>query len=143
MASSKVAKGRRGEQEIQALIQEVADAAYRERGLPAPEISRGKHGRDLIGLPWLAPEVKRHEAAGAASIDDWWDQARRQARGGQVPVLIWRQNRRPWHVVLPVAVTIPGTAQRVVTRGDITLDAFRAWLHLAILYSLDTPVDHL
>ena len=51
-------------------------------------------GYDVIGVPWLALEVKRHETL---SLGVWWQQALSQACG-RVPVLAYRQNRTPWRV---------------------------------------------
>lgn len=91
------AKGAGGERELAALLTgwagEVGMAVQLARNL---EQVRGG-GHDLIGLECygLAVEVKRVEAL---ALGAWWRQAVRQAEqaGNLIPVLAWRQNRRPW-----------------------------------------------
>lgn len=92
-------KGQRGEREAAALVtgwlKEVVTAA----GIEHPvALSRNLDqtrdgGYDLVGLDWLALEVKRHETL---QVSQWWKQAVRQAKDGQVPVLMYRQNRTAW-----------------------------------------------
>ena len=51
------------------------------------------------GRRW-AIEIKRHEQL---SIGAWWRQATQQAeQAGAVPVLAYRQSRKPWAVVVPL-----------------------------------------
>lgn len=91
------AKGASGERELAALLIEWADSL----GM-ALEVKRNLEqvrggGHDLVGLECygMAVEVKRVEAL---ALVNWWDQAVRQAKqaGGLIPVLAWRQNRKPW-----------------------------------------------
>ncbi|MBL1263925.1 putative PDDEXK endonuclease [Candidatus Methylomicrobium oryzae] len=53
----------------------------------------------------LAIECKRYESASAALIEKWWDQAVVQAEQAKLlPVLVYRANRSPWRVVVPMAL---------------------------------------
>jgi hypothetical protein len=74
---------------------------------------------DCLSLEGYSIEIKRHESL---SIGAWWKQAQEQAeRVGAVPVLAYRQSRKPWAIVLPLGqlTGIPGphTAQ-------VSLEAF-------------------
>ena len=92
-------KGSRGEREIIAMMQPVIDTAYLQAGKEPPRLKRTSStqadggGCDVCGLDWLALEVKRCEVL---QLNGWWQQCVQQARPGQVPVLCYRQNSKPW-----------------------------------------------
>lgn len=96
-------KGQRGEREVRDLIQPIVDKVCAELGLDAMEIKRNLNqsregGHDLIGLSWIAIEVKRQEVL---QLDKWWIQAEEQAMrisSSAIPVLIYKQNRQKWRV---------------------------------------------
>ena len=80
-------------------------------------------GHDLVGLEayGMAVEVKRVEQL---ALGAWWAQAVRQADAiGCIPVLAWRQNRKPW------AFRIRGWVYPCKTCLALDLDTsyFRAW----------------
>lgn len=52
---------------------------------------------DLVGLPGVHVEVKRSESF---RMWDALDQAKADAKGGRVPVVLHRKNRRDWVVIL-------------------------------------------
>jgi hypothetical protein len=96
--SSSKSKGKRGEYEGRDLVQGWLTPVYAELGLVPPVLQRNVEqvrggGFDIVGLDWLALEIKRQEKA---QLPAWWSQTLRQTRPGQVPVLMWRQNRSPW-----------------------------------------------
>lgn len=87
-------KGRRGEIELAEYLREhgVPDAR------PGSALNFGAEP-DVVGLDGIHIECKRHERV---EIARWYDQARADAarmRDGK-PVVIFRQNRRPWLVTL-------------------------------------------
>lgn len=91
-------KGANAEREAAALIVSWLEPVYSGAGLEPPTLSRNLEqvrsgGYDLVGLDWLALEVKRHENL---QIESWWKQTVAQAGPGQLPVLMFRQNRSPW-----------------------------------------------
>ena len=89
-------KGARGERELAGLL---ADRLGVEVLRNLSQTRDGGH--DLDGLPF-ALEVKRCEKL---AIQTWWDQAVEQAKAvGKPPALAYRQNRRPWRFVIPLAV---------------------------------------
>lgn len=91
-------KGKGGEYEARDLVLSWLAPVYVKCGAPPPELKRNVEqsrsgGADLVGVDWLALEVKRHETLAVAQ---WWRQAERQAGPGQLPVLMYRQSRKPW-----------------------------------------------
>jgi hypothetical protein len=76
-------------------------------------------GFDLIGLDQLAIEVKRCEKL---SIPQWWQQARQQATG-KIPILAFRQSRRPWAIIVPLGWLCPGDWGENAT-AQLSLDSF-------------------
>jgi len=124
-------KGQRGERAVIALLQPILDRVAEETGTVAPELTRNliqahKGGDDVVGLLWLSVEVKHQETF---SLPAWWEQAQRQARGRQRPVLFYRRNGTRWTVRMEVRV--PTTAKTfVVVPADVGLDDFLAWFEL-------------
>ena len=96
-------KGARGEREVIDLLQPIVDNAYRLAGVAAPQLKRTSSmqadggGCDVHGIDWLALEVKRCETL---QLDAWWRQCLQQAKPGQMPVLIYRQNSKQWRARL-------------------------------------------
>lgn len=128
-------KGKRGEQEVVRLLQPIVDSVYARRGLEVPRLQRNQlqsdgGGFDVVGLEWLALEIKHHTKAHVAM---WWKQTISQAKKGQVPLLLWRcTGARTWSAMLwanigcgvwaPVTV---GEAEFLVWFGK-ALDAYLA-----------------
>src|SRR5512138_2214874 len=119
-------KGARGEREVIDLLQPIVDTAYRQAGKEPPQLKRTSRtqadggGCDICGLDWLALEVKRCETL---QLDAWWRQCVAQARDGQVPVLLYRQNGGKWHARLYVDLGRPA----ITVRADLGLADFCAW----------------
>ena len=81
-------------------------------------------GNDLTNCLGLSIEVKRQEAL---SVPAWWRQCEAAAqRNGEVPVLMYRQNRKAWHVMTYMWLQLPdGKQVRVLAETD--MDSFKAW----------------
>lgn len=91
-------KGKRGERELATFLQGiiVSHNLYVNDVFVDPQAN----GADLISIPGLAMEVKRQENI---TIGPWWRQAVRQViHNNRIPVLAYRQNRRPWMFCLPL-----------------------------------------
>ena len=123
-------KGKTAEREvINRIIQPIVDTVCRELSIvDIPVIARNLQqsdsgGFDLIGLPWYAIEVKRCETLQLAR---WWAQTTRQASKNQVPLLIYRQNRKKWRVQMPCFVPYFGGGG-VWIKSDIDLQDFERW----------------
>lgn len=96
MGKAQRQKGARGELEFAALL--------RTHGFEAR-----RHGRHFHGLeghdhcdvehnvPGVHFEVKRQERV---DVWSWYDQAVEGAKEGQIPVVAFRKNRRPFYVIL-------------------------------------------
>lgn len=132
MASANFAgmKGKRAEREMVKILQPVVNKVWEVRGLPGascPVLERNlmqshKGGYDLVGLDWLALEVKHHETL---KVKDWWSQAIRQSRTEQTPVLVYKQNNVKWRAML--WGYLPAGSLRVRCPVDIDLPAFLLW----------------
>jgi hypothetical protein len=98
-------------------------------------------GFDLwsVAYPYFAIEIKRVEAISPKVIDGFWAQALRQATQYSVvnptqnllPILCYRQNRRPWRV-RTYGNMIYSTTRVVV---DVSLEDFASWFagHVATI----------
>lgn len=108
-------KGQEGEREIIKLLRDVCGEEI--------ELSRNLNqtregGHDIVGLEWLAIEVKRQETL---DVEAWWRQTLAQAGRDKVPVLVYRQNRKAWHVVMW------GEVGGMRCRVTISILTFKAW----------------
>lgn len=133
-------KGRSGEQEVMLALTIILVECYKARGLPPPELSRGPQGRDVRGISWLAPEVKRHEPTTGYSevtqqqIKGWWEQAKSQAGKHQIPVLFYRANHQPWRVRMFGYLDL--TPGRIECPVDIPMETFKVWFKEKVIASL-------
>lgn len=135
-------KGQRAEREVVKLLQPVVIAAWNEVGRdgPAPSLERNlmqahKGGHDLLGLDWLAIEVKHQEQFTIAS---WWQQTKEQAikasQQGVVqvePVLFYRKNNVQWRVIMYGYLDVQGGG-RVRCPVSIAVEAFLVWFKLRL-----------
>lgn len=132
-------KGKRGEREILNIIQAAINEAYEASGYQPPQLQRNtlqsdRGGYDIVGLPWLALEVKRVETPPA---DAWWEQARSQAKPGQVPVLVYRRSNTRWRARLVGLLMV--TDQRALQAlADVTLETLLRWIQLRCCADIET-----
>jgi len=124
-------KGMRAERAIIALLQPCVNRAYvGSRVAPAPTLERNLEqsragGCDIIGLPWIAIEVKHQETLQLAS---WWSQAVSQARkNNAIPCLIFKQNRVSWKAVVELEI-----AKNVVVPVTLDLESFLLWFEAKV-----------
>ena len=132
MALNSRAKGQRAERKAIELLQPVVNKIFIEHGKQPPALERNlmqsmKGGYDIVGLEWLALEVKHHETLHVA---DWWNQACRQSKENQIPVLLYKQNRVVWRVVL--YGFIHSGERKVKCPCDVGIDAFLLWFELQL-----------
>jgi len=118
-------KGANGERELYKLLNAVLDE---ELGCHDNYLRRNSDqsragGYDLVGCPWLAIEVKRQEQL---NINAWWQQTVRQAKPGQVPILLYRQNRKPWRAVMQAGLHVGG-GSLIVARAEVSWEDFLVW----------------
>jgi len=111
-------KGQDGEREVIKLIQPfVQDQLKRNLN------QTREGGYDVVGIEWMALEVKRQETL---DVENWWKQTLKQAGDLKVPVLVYRQNRKAWQVVMWGGVGGYGC------RVTISMWDFIAWLKLEL-----------
>lgn len=82
-------KGKRSEIELAHILETYGYQA--RRGMVF------NHEPDVIGVPGLHIECKRVERL---NLEAAMDQSKRDAKPGEVPVVMHRKNRRPWVVTL-------------------------------------------
>lgn len=123
-------KGARGEREVIGLLQPIVTEVYDSCGLEVPKLQRNSlqadgGGCDIVGLDWIAIEVKWHEKE---HVWEWWEQTVRQAGRTKVPLLIYRGNTRAWKVKTLGRIGIGKGARTVpvIVRLPDFLDWFRA-----------------
>lgn len=142
MTINVVNKGKAGEREVATLlngivVQVMTAMAYPPEVIAAATktVQRNQNqtavgGCDLTNVFGMAVEVKRQEQL---SIGTWWRQCVASAeKNDELPVLIYRQNRKPWRVRTYAWLTLPGAApgawnrqQMIVAEFDI--DTFKGW----------------
>ena len=122
-------KGARGEGEVIAFLQPIVDKVCEENGHPRFILRRNQDQRfaakqyDLIGVPWVALEIKRVE--NQSGIGGWWKQTLAATSENQIPVLIYRQNYRQWKVRMRVQVLAVTTPILMTINVDIA--SFLIW----------------
>lgn len=130
-------KGANAEREVAKLFQPILNEEYAKIDKEAPEMKRNLEqtrggGYDLVGLDWLALEVKRQENL---SIPAWWRQTLKQSSEGQTPVLIYRQNNKPWKVIMMGGLRVD-KGKWISTRVEVSIDEFKVFLRRKIRYDL-------
>lgn len=130
-----VNKGKNGEREVVNLLQPMVDEIYARIGAPAPKIVRNQMqtavgGYDLEGLPWIAIEVKRQEQL---SLNAWWAQVLKACKDDQHPIVIYRQNRQKWRVLMWGWMWTGGTGHHKA-RVEVTYEEFCEWFKATCLH---------
>lgn len=85
-------KGAAGERELANLLKEYGYDTHRGQ-----QYSGINGDADVVGIPGLHIECKRVEKL---NLDDAMEQSKRDAREGEMPVVIHRKNRQEWKVTL-------------------------------------------
>lgn len=88
------AKGKRGELEIAHLLREYG---YNDARRTAQYCGNTGDASDVVGLPNIHIEVKRVEKL---NIEKAMAQSSRDARDGEMPVVMHRKDRHPWLVTM-------------------------------------------
>ena len=84
-------KGKRGELEVAHILQEHGFSARRT----AQYCGNTGDAADVTGLPGYHLEVKRCETT---KIWDWIQQAERDHKEGEIPLVVFRKSREAWQV---------------------------------------------
>lgn len=93
MAINSKKKGKSGELEISKILRGYGfDGARR-----SVQYSGADGDADVIGVPNLHLEIKRVEKL---NLDSAMEQAKRDCKQGEIPVVVHRKNRQDWRVTL-------------------------------------------
>jgi len=87
-------KGARGERELAGKLREYGFDTRRGQ-----QYSGANGDADVVGLPGVHIECKRVERL---NIEDAMAQSKRDARSGEIPVVMHRKNNSEWLVTLPL-----------------------------------------
>jgi hypothetical protein len=135
-------KGAQGEREVakmlNAIIVEVATAmGYPPERVEAAArcVQRNQNqtavgGCDLSNVFGIAVEVKRQQDL---SIPAWWRQAVAAAeRNNELPLLIYRQNNKPWRVRTYAWLALPGSepgswSRQKMIVAEFDVETFKSW----------------
>jgi len=138
-------KGSNGEREVIKLLQPVVNRAYAKAGLEPPALERNLTqsrggGYDIVGLEWLALEIKRQENL---NISNWWVQCRVQCKKNQVPVLMFRQNRTKWKVKMFIRIPIgpDGAGGWHRSPAILKLEEFLIYFEKRVFHEISFRVD--
>jgi hypothetical protein len=130
------AKGATAERDVANQLNEILQPLLIKHGhsTDVPVIQRNQNqsavgGCDLSNTFDLAIEVKRHETL---SIPTWWKQCEEQAkRNDHKPILIFRQSRAKWRVIMYGSLALPslsGSGSALIPiRVEITWEDFKVW----------------
>ena len=90
-------------------------------------------GKDLVNTYGYAIEVKRQEAL---AINTWWKQCVASAEAhDEIPVLLYKQNRKPWKCVTTVYMDIDDE-NIAACRGEILYESFLQIFRMRVQESL-------
>lgn len=135
-----VVKGKEGEREVCRLLNRQLSALVQSGRYDDPTVTMLQNvvqrnqnqsavGGGDIDLFGLSIEVKRQETL---AVETWWRQAcASAARNGDKPVLMYRQNRKSWHVVMDGYMPLPHhdfMGARVVVSLESFLQWFAYWV---------------
>ncbi len=131
-------KGQRGEREVAQMLNSIIFDVCQSLNMTEDECQRAMTtvqrnqnqtavgGNDLTNCFGLSIEVKRQEAL---AVNTWWAQCLAAAqRNRELPVLMWKQNRRPWRIQTYAVLPTPRQVQApdwIVCQFDI--DTFKNW----------------
>lgn len=137
-------KGQVGEREAKEIILNALAPVYINLGQSVPKLERNlmqsrEGGYDIIGIDWLALEIKRQERAEKAA---WWTQTKKQAKEGQTPFLMYRPNRTPWRCMFLAPVLVgptTGPCGQLMIAMDTNLADGMAFLAHSAYWYLQRP----
>lgn len=148
------AKGQNGEREVADMLNFIIYSVMKDLGYSEAECLEGMGtvqrnqnqsavgGNDLTDTFGMSIEVKRQEQL---SVGTWWQQCLDAAKPKNLcPVLMYRQNRKPWRVRTYAWLHVSHTKQQAAL-VEIDIDTFKAWFKewvTAKLLELPAPGTH-
>lgn len=107
MAINSKAKGKNGELEVAHILKEYG---FEDARRTAQYCGNTGDASDVVGMEGYHLEVKRNERL---NIYEAVEQSIRDARDGELPVVIHRKNRKPWLITM----TLEDYMERVLGRS--------------------------
>ena len=127
-------KGIRGERQVIDMLQPIIDSTINKNRDPRNKVVLQRNtlqsdsgGYDIVGIPWIAFEVKNCESG---NVSDWWQQCWNQATADQTAVLLYKRNRTQFRVRMKGCVGDGWV--RVEACVDISLNAFLKWFEASM-----------
>lgn len=130
------AKGQTGEREVADMLNGIIYTTMKALEFPDAECLKGLAtvqrnqnqsavgGNDLTNCMGLSIEVKRQESL---SVGTWWRQCVAAAeRNAEMPVLMYRQNRKAWRIRTYGWISLPD-GKHIRAEVEFDIDMFRAW----------------
>lgn len=133
-------KGAEGERQVIKMLTPIIQDVMRAMEFPqekidaaAKMVQRNQNqsavgGNDLSNTFGLSIEVKRQEQL---AINTWWAQCEAAAaRNNELPVLIFKQNNKPWRFITLGFLHVPaerGAWSSVRARVEFNEDTFKKW----------------
>lgn len=126
-------KGASAERDLAIDLNVIVNKVLSANGYPMPAkpiVQRNQNqsavgGSDLTFPVPIALEVKRQEAL---SINTWWRQTEVAAKEfGGTPILIYRQSRKPWTVVMYVDMPLANGVHLSGVRATLSYEDFKTW----------------
>lgn len=141
MSKFGIDKGKRAEREVVRMLQPIVDRVYAGRDVPRMvrnSLQSRMGGADIgeKGFEWIAIEVKHVEQF---HLSAWWEQAKRQATDGRVPVLIYKRNNVAWRVRM--FGTLEAGGARITAPVDIAVDVFMLWFEHRCRYHMQQQLS--
>jgi hypothetical protein len=150
-------KGAEGEREVIRMLTPIVKEVMVGMAFPPDKIEAAEKmiqrnqnqsavgGCDLNNVFDMAIEVKRQEQL---AVGSWWEQCvKSAARNNELPVLIYRQNRKPWKIRTFAFLHVPGkdggwgSHQIVAEFDEKTFKAwFREWVTNKLLNGYEVRV---
>ena len=130
-------KGQSGERDVCNMCNEIVIEVRKRLKLPDLDnrdlpfqrntLQSAIGGDDITNPFKLSIEVKRQEAL---SINTWWKQCKQSCARfeGNIPILIFKQNRKPWRVMMETYVPLQGNLAYGPIRVEISIEDFKGWL---------------
>ena len=145
MGANPRTKGAEGERQVYKMLNSIIAEVMTALAYPPNEVQKARTmvqrnqnqsavgGNDLTNTFGMSIEVKRQEQL---SVNTWWEQCKKAAdKNNELPVLIWKQNHKPWRVRTFGFLHAPGpsggwsSVQAVVEFDEDTFKLwFRAWV---------------
>lgn len=150
-------KGAEGEREVIRILTPIVKEVMIELEFPAEKVADAEKiiqrnqnqsavgGCDLSNVFGMSIEVKRQEQL---AIGAWWKQCTEAAkRNNEIPVLIFRQNRKPWRIRTYAFLHTPAhgggwsSVQAIVEIDEATFKMwFRAWVKAQLLNGYEVKI---